>query len=615
MAQPIKYTYSFRDKDGEEDTKWIRPSYKDPETGKVKYEPLIKNIFDLKTASQVASLKPWQAEMMEMATMEDKPGGGSTLRPGVLAQYARSKGFTGKPDQASQFLLGMVKKDGTPNKSWGSKMDGAQGGFDKIFGGGTFQDAAINDLKSRGLQDDFMKGFVKSSSSDFNMGDALAALWAAGAGGMAAAGASAGAGGFTGGASGAGVSGGVGGGLSGGAGAGLGAGEVAGSLSGGLGGGLAGESVWSGGLDGGFTGGASGGGLSGVETLAEGALTGGAGGGGTTVGGVGGALSGAEGALVPGLEGAGSTIIDGAGNLVDAAGNIIGPGVGGGTSTGTIPDLPPTPPTGPGSGTELPPDVPVEPVEPELPVDPEVPPVDPEVPPVDPELPPIDPEVPPIDEPTIPDNVPQEFEWPEFEWPEFEWPELPDMGGMNMDWLQPLLKSFTDNSNLWSAGLQGLLGYLGSDAKGDALRDIYNDQKAVGQPYRDKLLESYQPGFNLMDQPGYGDAFNRMGDIAARSAGVKGNPGTTPSLQGDIMKNVWEQGFLPAQSNYRGGLMQAGGMGLNTSAVAGMAGADFANPWLTGLGSAAGSLFGNATNPQQKQDPTKLTIGGNVWGN
>ena len=129
-------------------------------------------------------------------------------------------------------------------------------------------------------------------------------------------------------------------------------------------------------------------------------------------------------------------------------------------------------------------------------------------------------------------------------------------------------------NNVLGGVAQGVLGLAGADAQGNAYKDVANQYLNIGAPYRGQLAASYQPGFDLMSQPGYGDAFNRAADIASRSYSAKmGNPADNPTAQAGILNDVWSQNYLPALSNYRGQLGQFGGLGLNTSGTASLGGA------------------------------------------
>lgn len=307
------------------------------------------------------------------------------------------------------------------------------------------------------------------------------------------------------------------------------------------------------GADLGFTGGAAGGDVAGTGVLAGG------GSGATTVGAVGGELSGVGGATLGGALG-GS-----AGTYIDAAGNVIDAGLGVGTPVGTVGGNPL-----PGNGV-------------------------------------------PSD--TLPGGgLPGDGDTGGLPGDGID--TIPGGGGTGGDisapsWLDDLTNLISGiPSNIWGAGIQGLLGYLGADAKSDALKDVFNTTWNEGAWARGLNEASYQPGFDLYSQPGYGDAFKRSADVAARAAGVHGNPGTTPSLQAGIMNDVWSGSYLPALASYRGGLRETGGIGTDTASAAALAGANVSSPWLTGLGTAAGSIFGS-----QNKNPLQITIGGNAWGN
>lgn len=187
----------------------------------------------------------------------------------------------------------------------------------------------------------------------------------------------------------------------------------------------------------------------------------------------------------------------------------------------------------------------------------------------------------------------------------FQWPS-------GLEWLGKI------PNNVLTGILQGGLGYFGAQQQADAYRDVANQNLAIGAPYRQTLSQSYQPGFDLMSQPGYGDAFNRMADISTRQWSTRGNPANNPGIQGGILNDVWNQSYLPALSNYRGGLMQAGGMGMNTSGAAQLGGASVAGGGLDAIGFG----LGTALNPQpdwskvfsQNQNPFVINVGGTPYG-
>jgi len=194
---------------------------------------------------------------------------------------------------------------------------------------------------------------------------------------------------------------------------------------------------------------------------------------------------------------------------------------------------------------------------------------------------------------------------------------LPGGGGLGVDILgnpitpESLLRSIP--ASVWAGGLQAVLGYLGAGQQADAYSGVAAQNLAIGAPYRDRLNASYGPDFNLMNQPGYGDAFDRMADISTRQWSTKGNPANNPGIQGGILSDVWNQSYIPAMSNYRGQLGQFGGLGLNTAGSAQLGGAQTAGGGLDAIGYG----LGTALNPQPDWNKIfggNLNVGGTPYG-
>lgn len=155
-----------------------------------------------------------------------------------------------------------------------------------------------------------------------------------------------------------------------------------------------------------------------------------------------------------------------------------------------------------------------------------------------------------------------------------------------------------------------VLGVAGSNAQGDAYKDVANQYLNLGAPFRSKLLESYQPGFNVWNTPGLQGALETSWDVGLRGASRNGNPLENPGVLGELNKNITGQLTLPALSNYRGQLGQFGGLGLNTSGAASMAGAGNEG----GMYDALGFGLGQLTNPQPTIDDLLKRIGGGLGG-
>jgi len=179
-------------------------------------------------------------------------------------------------------------------------------------------------------------------------------------------------------------------------------------------------------------------------------------------------------------------------------------------------------------------------------------------------------------------------------------------------------------NNVLGGAVQGIGGLLAAGEQGEAYSDVAQQYLNIGAPYRAQLDASYQPGFNLWNQPGYAGSFDQAASDATRQWSIQGNPANNPGIQGSILSSVMNQSYLPALSNYRGGLMQAGGLGLNTSGTASLAGAGTEGSGWEAIGAGLGTALGK-TNPwedffkaQQQygggnQQP-RLNIGGLPWG-
>ena len=198
----------------------------------------------------------------------------------------------------------------------------------------------------------------------------------------------------------------------------------------------------------------------------------------------------------------------------------------------------------------------------------------------------------------------------------------PAAAGGLLSSLNNTLGTNVTGGSLASGLLQGGLGYLGANQQADAIQDVANQNLALGAPYRDLLGQSYGQDFDLWSQPGYEDALTRAADISSRSWSAKaGNPAGNPTAQAGIYRDVLNEAFLPAMSNYRGQLGQFGGLGLNTSGQAQLMGAQQAGSGLDAIGYGVGT----ALNPQpdwakilqggSNSSPFSLNIGGIKWGN
>lgn len=188
----------------------------------------------------------------------------------------------------------------------------------------------------------------------------------------------------------------------------------------------------------------------------------------------------------------------------------------------------------------------------------------------------------------------------------------PNVPGTGTGGLTDLLRGIN-----WGDILRGVIGgagqYFSSEHLADELGRISDRNFGIGEPYRDLLLGSYQPGFDLLSQPGYGDALDRIGELSTRSWAPAGNPANNPGIAGNIMNDVWTQGYIPALNTYRGGLQTAGNMGLEDSTRTAMAAAGMMNNAYGGIGYGANNvlngIFGSGQSNQQNPFSSLTNVG------
>jgi len=151
-------------------------------------------------------------------------------------------------------------------------------------------------------------------------------------------------------------------------------------------------------------------------------------------------------------------------------------------------------------------------------------------------------------------------------------------------------------NNVLGGVAQGVIGAVGAGAQGSAYNDVASKYLTLGAPERALLEASYKPGFSLMDQPGYGDAFTRAADIASRSYSAKmGNPADNPSAQAGILSDVWNGSYIPTLNSYRSGLNAAGNTGLPTAGAASVAGAGSVGDLANAIGAGANTALNPPT--------------------
>lgn len=150
----------------------------------------------------------------------------------------------------------------------------------------------------------------------------------------------------------------------------------------------------------------------------------------------------------------------------------------------------------------------------------------------------------------------------------------------NDDWAQVL-----------GAGGSSLLGVLGSNAQADAYGDVAQQYLGLGAPFREKLLQSYQPGFSMADQPDFQNALDVGAQAAARATSARvGNPVDNPGAYAEMQKYITGSLALPQLNTYRSQLGSFGQLGTNVAGTASMGEAGQAGGAYDAIGAGLASL-------------------------
>jgi hypothetical protein len=117
------------------------------------------------------------------------------------------------------------------------------------------------------------------------------------------------------------------------------------------------------------------------------------------------------------------------------------------------------------------------------------------------------------------------------------------------------------------------LGAYGASQQADAYGDMFNKYFGMGEPYRNLLQQSYQPGFDISKEPGYQNAMDTTMNTYMRAASAgnaqgvaSGNPFDNPGAFMESQKYLAGNIALPYLQNYRSGLSSAGQLGMGPSA-------------------------------------------------
>lgn len=152
-------------------------------------------------------------------------------------------------------------------------------------------------------------------------------------------------------------------------------------------------------------------------------------------------------------------------------------------------------------------------------------------------------------------------------------PEFPDgsWGANLMSGAKSLFSGDNLIKNLGALGAAGL-GAYGANQQADAYGNLASQYMNMGQPYRDKLLQSYQPGFDLASaDPAFQGALDQAGQSAARATSARaGNPVDNPGAYAEMQKYITNSVALPQLNTYRSQLGSFGQLGTNQAGTAQM---------------------------------------------
>lgn len=118
------------------------------------------------------------------------------------------------------------------------------------------------------------------------------------------------------------------------------------------------------------------------------------------------------------------------------------------------------------------------------------------------------------------------------------------------------------------------LGAVGAKQQADSLSALAEKYMALGAPSRDRYEASYEPGFTMMNDPGYKDALDQSSKATLHGLSVQGNPAGSPNAWAQSLNDLYAKTAYPALQNFRNTNANAGGIAsLQTAAPAAATGA------------------------------------------
>jgi hypothetical protein len=188
----------------------------------------------------------------------------------------------------------------------------------------------------------------------------------------------------------------------------------------------------------------------------------------------------------------------------------------------------------------------------------------------------------------------------------------PLSGSSGFDWSSLMPNGGSLANTLLGKALPAALGAYGASQQADAYRDMMNKYYGMGEPFRNLLNQSYQPGFDLNKEPGFQNAMDTglntwlRAASAGRASGVsRGNPLDEQNRGATIEGQKYITGSLalPYLTNYRSGLTAAGQLGLGPSAQFGDSSIKSQGGVYDALGYGLGEIFNPKPNYGINFDP------------
>lgn len=129
-----------------------------------------------------------------------------------------------------------------------------------------------------------------------------------------------------------------------------------------------------------------------------------------------------------------------------------------------------------------------------------------------------------------------------------------------------------------------ILGMLGSNAQGNAYKDVANQYLALGAPGRAQYDTLTAPGYDVKNLPGLQSSMDMSADVLGRKWSMQGNPALSPTAQKETQKYITGNVALPQYNTAVSQALTRGGLGVNQAGTGSLAGASTAGGGYDALG-------------------------------